>query len=914
MNARLIVFLMVLSLAVGLLVVSLTGGPGASAQVPPVSDSRVIACEVLNSARMGSLNPLDHGLLYVAVESYVGSECADIPARVEPPTPVVPDVPTSTPTARPHNHTECHRHYHEVVLGEFDHVHGSDGSVFYVDCSPADGSTPTPRPTSAPVQPYMDFSLVPGIPELTPTPVNMSLVDIEDITNHDWVKFNEPGVYKYITNMEWVRDGITLGPEHSGLGRLFVMFISQKRISSSVSIQDWFVDGLNQVEADAILAFGELARWDEDTALHIVGSPWFVDGPSESEVGVVELLGRLSSLSIHRTEDVARLHWLDNGVNPVEADVVAEILVLSGTVDSELLFELLEMPFMESVERADLGALMSLRMVAEEHPEELDDIFGYKMVSDGIDDFETPLIGALSPEIWRDSLDYEELLVPAITSVVDRWIELPLAGAVRLSVVRSDYGYEGSMDRLEAAVRNAETVVGRPFPTSHVSVVFTPRMRHSLDVSFEGHQVSVRSGYDAEARDDALGVLAGAMARYYWNGNAEWLDTGLAEYMAGVAERQDGDDALWVRNAPCGYARDIKTLEDIRISTYPDCERSLGERLFHDLDLNLSDGDFILGLSRLHIILTEHGRRGDMGDVYRAFDFAPVAREGVIPRWWDGSVSFDVGRLDLSVPDPALWAINGLVIDAAVSYDGVENLDSVVAGGSSGWLSLYLRYRYDYSHSDNSLLLDVVEVYEDGFAYDRGQLEMSAPSRTTGWTVRYVVGASPGSRAAVGRHWIYVYDRERKVAEVSYLALNEPALELPQFDLEGRAARVVSVVGFLDRDSAPDHQTEVEVVFSEPVWVSGDIGVSVLGKGTLLCRNQVGAIPRVDECPTSPDRAVRKLRFFYWTGEPRDKAEMPFVAAGDRIDRFIFSRGSFIRDAEGRGVHYGFGPGEFVRE
>lgn len=895
-------------------VVGILRGPGVSARTPTQEGGAFDGlCEALYLAREESLGPTSHGLVYVAVDGFVDSVCgggvADrIAVRFE-----ALAGPTATATARPHLHSMCQRHYHEAVLGEYEHVHEADGSVRYADCDPSDGSTPTPVPTEVARAPHLDYSLTVEEPAVTPAPVDMSLVDLEDLSNHDWVRDNEPQVYQDILNMDWVRDGITIGPEFYGLGRLFVMLGSQRRISASIALQNWFLDGLDEVEADAILAFGELSRWNEDTSLYVVGSSWFVDGVTANEVLVVRMLSELVPLNVDRTDDVARLDWLDNGVSELDASVMEQIRLLAQHLESDRLFSLLEMPFLEMTDAADLGALMSLNSLAENHPEDLDSVFGYRRVRDGIDDSETPLVGALSTEVWRGAKDYEWLLIRGIGMAEERWIELPLAGPVRLTIVRADHGYDGSMDRLEDIVRTAESIVGRPFPTAHVSVVFSPNMAGGIDHSFDGHQVSVRDVYDSVEREDAVGVMAGVVARHYWNGNAEWLDTGLSEYIAAVAERPESGEVR-VRNAPCGYVRDVMGLEAIGVSTYPECERSLGERLFHDLAINLSEGDFVLGLSRLHVLVTEEGLRGDMGDVYRAFDFAPVAREGVIPRWWDRRVAYDVGRLDLSVADPVLWSINGVITDSYLSFDGIEEVTRVDGGAVPGWLSLILRYRHDYSYRDQALDLEVVQVYEDGFAYSWETLALSAPSKTTGWNVRSLVGRSPGVRWAPGRHWVYVYDRGRKVASASYYVTDDPELDIPVNDLEERSARVVSVRGFLDRDPAPGLQTEVEVVFSEPVWVSGDIGVSVLGKGTLRCRNQTAPIPRIDECPTSAERAGRKLRFFYWTGDPLAKGEMPFIAEGDRIDRFILGRGAFIRDGDRGTVYYGFGAGVFRDE
>ena len=41
------------------------------------------------------------------------------------------------------------------------------------------------------------------------------------------------------------------------------------------------------------------------------------------------------------------------------------------------------------------------------------------------------------------------------------------------------------------------------------------------------------------------------------------------------------------------------------------------------------------------------------------------------------------------------------------------------------------------------------------------------------------------------------------------------------------------------------------------------------------------------------------------------KARLPFVEAGDMVERFVLGRNAAIMDADGDGVHYAFGATEF---
>ena len=82
-----------------------------------------------------------------------------------------------------------------------------------------------------------------------------------------------------------------------------------------------------------------------------------------------------------------------------------------------------------------------------------------------------------------------------------------------------------------------------------------------------------------------------------------------------------------------------------------------------------------------------------------------------------------------------------------------ENLD---------WLQLGIRISYADQGLFN-LQSDVVEVFENGTELSRLSVRANSPGQ--GRTEAVVASRDP---KAVGRYWIYMYDRGRNVAQVEY--------------------------------------------------------------------------------------------------------------------------------------------------
>ena len=171
---------------------------------------------------------------------------------------------------------------------------------------------------------------------------------------------------------------------------------------------------------------------------------------------------------------------------------------------------------------------------------------------------------------------------------------------------------------------------------------------------------------------------------------------------------------------------------------------------FLDLYRNLGDAIFRQGFSSLY----------QMRQVLNEYLW-PTPR-GIAPP--------DSGPVDSSLP-----AIDGRIEEAFVAFyqDGQEEVGSPVtrfsaAGVGDRWLFVYLGFTFPSTAGPKVQPLEYVQYYEDGFAFGQRERVHTFEPSWTGARSGTSVGFPPGRKWVTGRYWVYVYDGDRKVSEVTY--------------------------------------------------------------------------------------------------------------------------------------------------
>lgn len=412
----------------------------------------------------------------------------------------------------------------------------------------------------------------------------------------------------------------------------------------------WMTDELDESEGAAVSALGYLVwhrvAFDTKSPIErILSLPWFSDGISEDEAWALYSLPDLANESPRMVRDLVSRHWFSDGISEDESFAIESLGAISYETDAASMF--ITMPFLDSIEPPDSHALLSLSLLSEETPEVFDDIVSHPTVADGITDAEATVVALLHDVQFTKPELVDTLLDPSGVLVEERDIELPLAGGVRLAIVRTQGGASRSIDLLESAVRFSERHMDEPFPTTFALLLFADAVLPDAVGHNAGINMVVHPDFDVDdGSDEALyapSLLAHEVAHYYWNGfGKEWIYEGAAELMALVYDEATAGYEWYVSDLPDIYPcaiSDLTALERHPGELPIDCVYGLGGGLFLDLYRTLGDEDFRKGFRALYLMSQQQdvdfgGPRAQRAHVRQAFQFHPVARDEIIPKWY----------------------------------------------------------------------------------------------------------------------------------------------------------------------------------------------------------------------------------------------------------------------------------------
>ena len=479
---------------------------------------------------------------------------------------------------------------------------------------------------------------------------------------------------------------------------------------------------------------------------------------------------------------VVSLNWMQDEVDAVEVKALEELSYMANR-DAGATLRIVGMPFVGTIESPDVSAISSLRRLAASRPGTLAMVMSHASLRDGISDDMAPVVAMLHGVAGTNPGLIDVLLDPARVSLERRAITLPLAGDVVLAIVRTGPGAARSMDLLEHSVRSAEEFMGAPLPTRYVGLLYENAVPGSNAGTNFGTHIAIRPKYDVDDRSHEAAFAGNAtaheVAHYYWSGNQGWIDEGAADFMASVIEGARTGRPVGVTNPPCGHASSISELQGLGVSRGDAsfrCNYSLGERLFVDMHRTLGEERFQQGFRALYLASeveddADNLRGTSMGveHIREAFRSDDGAESAVIARWYDGTGAHDLSRLDTTPVDPSLSSINGRIDEAYVSTTtDAPAVSAFSAQDVNDWVYLTLKYSYNVSGGSHEVPFEIVQYYEDGFEFSRRSGELTAEARYAGGTSWFAVGSPPSQKWAPGRYWVYVYTRDRKVAEVQY--------------------------------------------------------------------------------------------------------------------------------------------------
>ena len=347
---------------------------------------------------------------------------------------------------------------------------------------------------------------------------------------------------------------------------------------------------------------------------------WFPDGLSDRDfVNLMEIGKKLLRMEGQDDDLVSRvfdLPWLQRPIASLEAKVLSPLL---GTAKARPW--VLEMPFLQRVDSLDNWTLISLsKLSRRENEKYLERILSAPMFSAGVTDENASLLFVLEeaifnqPEIiFRTSEEVpthdelvDVLLDPAQTVIEKREIQLPLAGLVRLSVIRpgvqaSDISDSLTMDLLEQAIRSQEEFMGVAFPQNH-AVVLSAEIYPSAGTG--GHRALIVTRFP-----ENRGVIAHEVAHTYWSYGIGWIKEGAAEFLEEISRQAYDGTPLPTSEPPCLLFDNLYDLERSDLGSNEiyrsGCPYFLGRGIFRELYERLGDGTARSGFARLYLALRD---------------------------------------------------------------------------------------------------------------------------------------------------------------------------------------------------------------------------------------------------------------------------------------------------------------------
>ena len=413
-------------------------------------------------------------------------------------------------------------------------------------------------------------------PTPTATPTRTPTIPFADLEYGAYLEDKDPAAAKRIRALPWVADGVVESERQAAEALIWAAIRRPDTFDALLGLP-WALDDVTSHESIAIYRIRRIASRSQNLAIRLMANPWVRDGITPDEAQVIYSLHR-----IVRAED-----------DSLQQKVIEKAI------------EILDMPFLDSVESPDELAMRSLERLEGAGSAEFLRIMAHPTLSDGITDEEAKIVMLLGranyykPESVRVILD--SLLTGTGVYKQERAITLPHSGEVLLAVIRmSDHGGP-NIDYLEHAIRHHEGFMREPLPTNYVVWYFD-----DYTASGAHYTTHIISNPD---RDPATGEYwraprhaAHESGHYYWRNSQAWVSEGAADMLVILSENERVGRPLVHNREQCVLFDTISEIADApKGSDAYTCSYSLGQRLFLDLYLALGEATFQAAFRSLYL-------------------------------------------------------------------------------------------------------------------------------------------------------------------------------------------------------------------------------------------------------------------------------------------------------------------------
>ena len=423
------------------------------------------------------------------------------------------------------------------------------------------------------------------------------------------------GLIEGMLEISWVQDDIT-AEEGKAIGYLYRAIRWAPGISDELLAYPWVGDGVTSDETTALGYLYQAGRHVDELADRLVVKPWVQDDITSDETTALRYLYRAGRYVDELADRLVVKPWVQDDITADEAAVIRDLYLIARAQDEALepatnakALQLVDMPFLESVELADAPAMESLRRLEGNNTARFLEVMSHPVLSDGITDEEAKAVALLWGTNTYKPEYVDDLLTQSGIFVEEKTIQLPLSGEVLLAVFRHRDQVTPSIDYLEHSVTFMEEIMANPLPVNYVALFFTDAIPEHVGGKFFRTHIGAKPHYDlvgATRWKRTPFVIAHEVAHYYWSGNKwDWTDEGLAVFLATLSENRRTGFPVEARKAPCASAETIGELEAMFSEETgtegSSCNYPLGEAIFLDLYHSLDEDTFSQGLRRLYL-------------------------------------------------------------------------------------------------------------------------------------------------------------------------------------------------------------------------------------------------------------------------------------------------------------------------
>lgn len=426
---------------------------------------------------------------------------------------------------------------------------------------------------------------------------------------------------------------------------------------------------------------------------------WVKDGLDSAEKTAIDYILYSAVVDRSLAQAIIQLPWIADGMEPNETEAVQEIYFVAHE-NASVAQALVGMPFMVSNEPADVHALNGILEIIRNGLTR--NLTSSQVYRNGITDEWTPIIAAAAATESGSAIT-EYLNDAAITVETGQYTTggLPLT----ITIVRPENAAAlgGTLNDVYQSVIVTESIMQLPLPTRHVIVVFDPR---TVSSGFAGTNHNYAIGIEEENPDGGRATLQNTLfhevAHYWWRGNANWIDEGMADTIAATASLAQGDE--WVAKPNRRKNCVTQNISDLGHTRRGDgqfyCSYYLGEKLFRALQESMSPGEFTAAIQALYAASqalpkpeSQDEYRADIEQVRQAFpnqqEIIELHYTGDLnaPHRWDPDDAINFRHHDV-----VIWIQKPTYQNGVVSFSGrlvgdatlvARNIDEARQGGSA---------------------------------------------------------------------------------------------------------------------------------------------------------------------------------------------------------------------------------------